>query len=190
LIEGNTVRACGVYNILVENHNNATVRGNTCIESVRANIVIGTINGCTVEGNKLINTATNTDAGITGQDAILLINAATGVVVGPNEYINDTDYATAKGPHRARDDSSGANIIRKAPVSTGVATIVDGVATNIVVTISAPYTPEARDIYVHPIESLGTASYWWVDSISTTQFVIRINASAGADVDFVWTLMG
>jgi len=46
--------------------------------------------------------------------------------------------------------------------------------------------PLPEDIIVHPIETLGSASYWWVDTITATQFTINTNADPAADVDFAW----
>jgi len=69
----------------------------------------------------------------------------------------------------------------------GTATISNG-NTSIVVNHGCDYTPSAKDIDVHPIESLGSASFWWVDTITSTQFTIHVNADPGQDVDFKWSV--
>jgi len=69
----------------------------------------------------------------------------------------------------------------------GTATISNG-NTSIVVSHGCDYTPSAEDIDVHPIESLGSASFWWVDTITSTQFTIHVNADPGQDVDFKWSV--
>ena len=69
----------------------------------------------------------------------------------------------------------------------GTATISNG-STSIVVSHGCDYTPSAEDIDVHPIESLGSANFWWVDTITSTQFTIHVNADPGQDVDFKWSV--
>lgn len=69
--------------------------------------------------------------------------------------------------------------------ASGIVTLVSA-QTAIVVTHGLASTPTADQIQVTPIESLGTASYFWFDTITATTFTININAVAGADVDFVW----
>lgn len=70
----------------------------------------------------------------------------------------------------------------------GTATLVSG-NTSITVTHNLGFSVDAGQIQAQPIESLGTASYWWVDTITANAFTININASAGADVDFKWRLV-
>jgi len=69
----------------------------------------------------------------------------------------------------------------------GTATIPNG-STSVVVSHGCDYTPNPEDIDVHPIESLGAASYWWVDTITSSQFTIHVNADPGQDVDFKWSV--
>ncbi len=67
----------------------------------------------------------------------------------------------------------------------GVATLVNG-NTTIVVTHGFPFTPAAGDIMITPLESLGAASFCWVDTYTATQFTIHVNVDPTADVDFGW----
>jgi len=69
----------------------------------------------------------------------------------------------------------------------GTVTLLNG-NTTITVSHGCDYTPSAGDIQVHPIESLGSASFWWVDTITSTQFTIHVNADPGQDVDFAWSV--
>jgi len=69
----------------------------------------------------------------------------------------------------------------------GTATIPNG-STSVVVNHGCDYTPKDEDIDVHPIGSLGAASYWWVDTITSTQFTIHVNADPGQDVGFKWSV--
>ncbi len=56
-------------------------------------------------------------------------------------------------------------------------------------TIVAPVTPEAKDFVVTPIESWGSATKFWVTTITSTQFTITVDQDPGQDVDFAWKAM-
>lgn len=67
----------------------------------------------------------------------------------------------------------------------GVATLDNGSTTK-VVTHGLGFTPVAGDIVICPIESLGSAAKFWVNTLTATQFTINVNADPTADVDFAW----
>lgn len=67
----------------------------------------------------------------------------------------------------------------------GVATLDNGSTTE-VVTHGLGFTPAPGDIVVCPIESMGAAVRFWVDTLTATQFTINVNADPTADVDFAW----
>lgn len=69
----------------------------------------------------------------------------------------------------------------------GTATVSNG-TTETTVTHGCSYTPNAKDIDVHPVETLNNASFWWVDTITSTTFKIKVNADPGQDVDFKWSV--
>ena len=69
----------------------------------------------------------------------------------------------------------------------GTATVAN-TTTSIAVAHGCDYTPAEEDIDVHPIETLNNASFWWVDTITSTQFTINVNADPGQDVDFKWSV--
>jgi len=71
--------------------------------------------------------------------------------------------------------------------NSGSATIANG-ATSIAVDHGCDYTPAPGDIKVHPIEPLGSASYWYVDTITSSQFTIHVDTDPGQDVDFAWSV--
>lgn len=48
-------------------------------------------------------------------------------------------------------------------------------------------TPVAGDIMVTPIESLGGASFFWIDGYTATAFNITVNTDPTQDVDFAWS---
>ena len=67
----------------------------------------------------------------------------------------------------------------------GTATLVSG-QTSIAVTHGLGFTPSAADIMVTPIETLASASFFFVDTLTSTQFTINVDANPTQDVDFAW----
>lgn len=88
-------------------------------------------------------------------------------------------------------DSSGVAEIKRntgfVTENSGTATLLNG-NTAIIVNHGCNYTPSAGDIQVHPIETLTNADFWWVDTITATQFTIHTDQDPGADVDFAWSV--
>ena len=72
-------------------------------------------------------------------------------------------------------------------INQGTATLANG-TTTIEVAHNLTNTPNADEIHVRPIETLGSASFWWIDTIDGNSFNIRVNANPGADVDFAWRI--
>lgn len=86
----------------------------------------------------------------------------------------------------------GANTIVKnnhgfTTENDGIQTLTSG-NTAVNVTHGCDYTPSAGDIQVHPIESLGSASFWWIEQITSTTFEINVNADPTQNVDFAWSV--
>ena len=71
--------------------------------------------------------------------------------------------------------------------NSGTVTLLNG-NTSVVVTHGMSYTPSAGHINVTPIETLNTASYYWVDTITATEFTINVDADPTQDVDFAWNV--
>lgn len=71
--------------------------------------------------------------------------------------------------------------------SEGSTTLINGTS-SITLSHGCDYTPSAGDISIHPIEDLGSASHWYVDTITSTQFTIHVNVDPGQDVDFAWSV--
>jgi parallel beta-helix repeat protein len=70
--------------------------------------------------------------------------------------------------------------------NSGFATITT-LATSIVVNHGLSYTPSAGDIMVTPTTSLGAASYWYVNTYTSTQFTIHLNvAPTTVNVTLAW----
>ena len=125
------------------------------------------------------------------------------IKIGPNNYFDDapTDiYIEAHTTKTSIFDNtfedgsitieSGADvsIYRNKGFVTenpGTATLLSG-TTSIVVDHGLDVTPSAGDIMVTPIGSLGSASFFYIDTYTDTQFTIHVNADPGANVDFAW----
>jgi hypothetical protein len=67
----------------------------------------------------------------------------------------------------------------------GTATVATG-TTSIVVTHGMGVTPASSDVFVTPIKTLGSATFFYVDTITSTQFTIHTNVNPAANVDFAW----
>ena len=75
--------------------------------------------------------------------------------------------------------------------NTGIATISSGsTLVNVTHGLASPLPAAVTGykIQVTPIETLASASYWWVDTIGATTFRINVNANPTQDVDFRWTI--
>lgn len=72
--------------------------------------------------------------------------------------------------------------------NSGTATIVNG-QDHVHVIHGLNYTPLAGYISVHPIEPLGAATYWYVDTPGATEFIIHVDADPTQDVDFAWNVI-
>ena len=69
--------------------------------------------------------------------------------------------------------------------NSGTATLLNG-ATSIDVDHGLDVTPSAGDIMVTPAGSLGSASFFYIDTYTATQFTIHVDVDPGANVDFAW----
>ena len=70
--------------------------------------------------------------------------------------------------------------------NSGTATLASG-TTSIAVTHGLAVTPTAGDIMVTAMESLGSASYYYIDTYTSTTFNVTVNADPTQDVDFAWS---
>lgn len=103
---------------------------------------------------------------------------------GTNEVID-------LGYHSYGYDGSGSAVLRTGTTTkkyrnSGTATVPNG-ATNVNVTHDLQKTPAAADIAVTPTNNLGSASKFWVNTITATTFRINVNANPGAaTAKFAW----
>lgn len=70
--------------------------------------------------------------------------------------------------------------------NSGTTTLVSG-TTSITVTHGLSVTPSAGDIMVSAMESLGSASFFWIDGYTSTIFNVTVNTDPTQDVDFAWS---
>ena len=92
LVEGNSVRDCGPYGILAENHDGAVLRDNTLFESALCGICVGHARDVVVQGNVIFNANRQR---LTGQAGIYLHASTSGTQVRANTHVNSTSYADA-----------------------------------------------------------------------------------------------
>ena len=79
----------------------------------------------------------------------------------------------------------------KAKVDKTITTAsITSAATTVTVTHRLGRTPTSDQIMVWPITTLGTAAKWWVDTPTSTTFVINVDAAPGATVTFGWRAFG
>lgn len=69
--------------------------------------------------------------------------------------------------------------------NSGTATLVNGQVA-IVVAHGLDVTPAAGDIMVTPMESLGAASEFYIDTYTAANFTIHVDVNPTQDVDFAW----
>ena len=121
----------------------------------------------------------------------IIVNAATGIKIGNYGTIDinvfDNIFESCSVPVNISAGVTTDIWRNKGYVTenSGTATIVSG-TTSIVVDHGLDVTPSAGDIMVTPMGSLGSASYFYIDTFTSTQFTIHTNADPGANVDFAW----
>ena len=174
------------------------VTGNTCADNDSGDSAItsginiqphasvsNTSGKCLVVGNICTNTT-----GTSPQYAGITLTRASDIIVANNVIDNNQ----TRDLNLSNTDAAGCYFGYNEGLTTkGSATLLNG-NTSIVVTHglgsgTGSNAPSPDNIKVHPIETLGSASFWWVDTITDTQFTINVNADPGADVDFAWSIV-
>lgn len=105
VVNGNSLRGCGIYGIYVENHHGALVTNNSVVESERSGIVVASVQGAVVTGNIVLNSGTS---GLTNYAQVQLINQASGVVVRGNEVRDLGSFEPGAAADVVRDQSGGS----------------------------------------------------------------------------------
>jgi len=180
----------------------ATIIGNDCYDNTLRGIQLNHANASrsVIIGNKLFDNVYG-----------MYLNEADELIVEGNQcydsgpgtqtygiYItNNCDYPIIVGNNLRGNVTAGMsysatnglvrNNLGYVTENGGTATLLNG-NTEVTVTHGIEGTPDAEDIDVHPIETLNNASFWWVDTITSTTFKIKVNANPGQDVDFKWSV--
>jgi peptidoglycan/xylan/chitin deacetylase (PgdA/CDA1 family) len=71
--------------------------------------------------------------------------------------------------------------------SNGITTVING-TTTVNVTHYCNFIPKTQEINIHPTESLGLSSYYWINNITNTTFTINLNIDPGKNVKFAWNI--
>ncbi len=183
--------------------------GNTIDNGVSHGIVGRTVPYCTIGYNRITNLATNmigiangefvngTDqcenllcqentveeaSGATGTTGIKEFNATDRCTYTDN-MLSDVDTALTR--HGSSTNGIARDNQGHITENSGTATLLNG-QTAIIVTHGLAVTPAAGDIMVTPMESLGAASEFFIDTYTSTQFTIHVDANPTQDVDFAW----
>lgn len=71
----------------------------------------------------------------------------------------------------------------------GKATVANG-TTSVTVTHGLSFTPQDKDIFVTPHTGWGSATKWWIDDVTSTNFKIVVDANPGLGFEFSWQAWG
>jgi hypothetical protein len=108
-----------------------------------------------------------------------------------NNIVRDNDIAGALVATAAVLDQGTGNSVQRnrgfVTENKGTATILSG-TTSIVVTHGCNYTPDAGDISLVPTGTLGSAAFFFVTSITSTNFTINVNVDPATNVTFAWAV--
>lgn len=178
LISGNYLENFTHYAINHDGHSGGIIEYNTIIAPVHNGIYLLDGGNNTIRGNYIKDVpegfagikedGTTNNNLITGNNLLDCVAGRKIVKGGANTVVrNNIGYITEK---------------------SGTATLVNG-TTSIVVTHGLAVTPVAGDIMVTPIETLATATKFYIDTYTETQFTIHVDVNPTQDVDFAWKAM-
>lgn len=199
-VVGNQVEESGTVGLYIKGED-LTITGNCISQSTQHGIHVVDTDRCVIVANSVMQN----DFGNTGTYNGIELENVDGCVVAANEIWDSDNYGvhidsdcsevriqscrfadnTAGPIHDEASDTIIKDNTGYATEASGTATITNG-TTSVTVTHGLDVTPSAGDIAVHPIETLGSASFFWVDTITATQFDINVDADPTQDVDFAW----
>lgn len=113
-----------------------------------------------------------------------MVNTTTNNIVGGNIF---EDYTTPLSI--AAGANAGGHIrnnVGWVTENSGTDTLASGTTVKII-THGLNVTPTAGDIMVTAMESLGSASFFYIDTYTSTTFNITTNVDPTQDVDFAWS---
>lgn len=181
-----------IYNMVYHNNwtginlwgaDNCTIIGNIVVENDYNNY--DSYSGIALSSNSDYNIISNNIVGNNDNYEIFIVHNTCdeNLIIGNNLHGEDRTGIISDGG----TDTRILNNLGYVTENIGTATILNG---NIEVTVThgLDYTPEAGDIQVHPIETMGSSSFWWVDTITSTTFKIKVDVNPTQDVDFAWSI--
>lgn len=140
----------------------------------------------TIEGNDF----SDYQSSATQNAGLAFVNVAGGsTVAGVRVFNNTVRNNTASGFSNMAATGWSSITIRNnegfVTENSGTATLANG-NTTIAVTHGLAVTPGVGDIMVTAIETLASASFFWITTLTSTQFTITVNTDPTQDVDFAW----
>lgn len=187
IIQGNYITAIyyaidthSTYNCIINNNyiqaGLNTVTGKIGIRlyaSSHNNIVTNNQINCDGGGaNKFVNGITEVGS---GDGPSVITNNAISNNTGAAIVVNNT-ATIARGNQGFATENSGTAIVANGTTSIAVSHVLD-------------YTPNIADISVTPTNNLGSASEFWISTVTSTQFTINVNTNPGSSTaTFVWKI--
>jgi len=204
LIEGNDISGGGYHGLYLNESARTWVIGNRIVDNGGWGIPLINADRCLVLGNHVRANTVNgircnvNDGGTHGDNIIAmnmtLDNGEYGIYTQESDGTNENNlviFNIAQGNTPDMDDTATGTILKNntgyVTENQGVATIASG-TTSVTVSHGLDKTPDVSDIQVTPIESLGAASFFYVDrtTVDATSFDIVVDADPTQDVDFAW----
>ena len=180
-MQSNMLKDAGTYGLRLTNVDDGFIQNNI-IKSFATGgggfgISVGTSNRTSISNNRV------RDPGTGGGYGIHIETAALDCMVFEN-YVSgasiDNIHLDAPANVMCRNNKGWIT------ENSGTATLVSG-TTSIAVTHGLDVTPSASDIMVTAMESLGSASYHYIDAYTSTTFNVTVNVDPTQDVDFAWS---
>jgi parallel beta-helix repeat protein len=189
-IIGNTFDGGSLDQLVMDGTNHCVV-GNHFYK-VGTNATSGTMhgiympNGCTystITGNAFSNESGGVPAAFIEEKTISSGNN----IITENSFnnVSGTSFTLVK---RVSTTSSIRNNQGYITESNGT-TSIGASATTVTVNHGLSVTPLIQNILVMPTNSLGSATKYWVSNITSTNFVINVNAAPGSTATFAWQAM-
>jgi hypothetical protein len=179
-------------NIQLSGPNNI-VEGNTFINVGYGATGPNTVTGiyCPTANNRIIGNHMESDGSAYNptKTFIFLDTGASNNLVQQNNFKINTGSSGVVNITLGSGVTTTANSVR---FNTGWVTEAHGnanitsAATSVTVTHGLSMTPTLEQISVTPQTSIGSASFWWVSGVTSTQFVVNLNTTPGSTVTMGW----
>ena len=139
---------------------------------------------CLIQGNYI----GGMDDDTAGGHADIRINTTgfENMVVRDNWFSNDGVTNINNYPNVFGNFASPTGLVAvRRDSNTGTATITTG-NTTVVVNHGVAYTPTLDNIKIVPTNSMGSATKFYIDTPTSTQFTIHVNTDPGGNATFAW----